>query len=88
MRDTFPVEHGLSASVVDGLVYRSEEAISLTDVQYLALESGVAHGQSMLVVSPNDLQVCQIAAWPEVKASRIRAYSASETTLLANEDSI
>lgn len=52
MRDTFPVEHGLSASVADGLVYRSEGAISLTDVQYLALESGVAHGRSMLVVSP------------------------------------
>ena len=63
MRDTFPVEHGLSASVVDELVYRSEGDISLTDVQYLALESGVAHGQSMLVVSPTSTGKTQIGVW-------------------------
>lgn len=63
MRDTFPVEHGLSASVVDELVYRSEGVISLTDVQYLALESGVAHGQSMLVVSPTSTGKTQIGVW-------------------------
>lgn len=63
MRDTFPVEHGLSASVADGLVYRSEGAISLTDVQYLALESGVAHGRSMLVVSPTSTGKTQIGLW-------------------------
>ncbi|UUQ64503.1 DEAD/DEAH box helicase [Pseudomonas fuscovaginae UPB0736] len=63
MRDTFPKGHGLSTSVADGLVYRSEGAVSLSDVQYLALESGVAQGQSMLVVSPTSTGKTQIGLW-------------------------
>ncbi|GAI06582.1 unnamed protein product, partial [marine sediment metagenome] len=63
MKDTLPQGHGLSASVADGLVYRSEGEVSLTDVQYLALEAGVAQGQSMLVVSPTSTGKTQVGLW-------------------------
>lgn len=54
MKDSLPQNHSLPQSVVDSSLVEHVpgEGPSLTDVQFEALESGIASGQSALVVAP------------------------------------
>ncbi|ENC9835294.1 DEAD/DEAH box helicase [Vibrio fluvialis] len=63
MKYQLPTDHGLSQNLIDLLVHKSDSSYSLTDIQYEALEAGIAKGQSMLVVSPTSTGKTQIAIW-------------------------
>ena len=68
MKYELPVTHGLSEEMISNLVFKDEEQnISLTDVQYLALENGTAQGKSNLIVSPTSTGKTQIATWTIAK---------------------
>lgn len=68
MKYELPVSHGLSEEMISNLVFKDEEQnVSLTDVQYLALENGTAQGRSNLIVSPTSTGKTQIATWTIAK---------------------
>ena len=63
MKYELPQEHGLSAKVVETLVFSVEDEPALTDAQFEALREGVGRGESVLVVSPTSTGKNQIALW-------------------------
>jgi helicase len=63
MKFELPANHGLSASSVESLVFRDGDELSLTDVQFAALDAGVGRGESVLIVSPTSTGKTQIALW-------------------------
>lgn len=68
MKFELPVNHGLSENMVEDLVFKDKDGnISITDVQYLALENGIACGNSNLIVSPTSTGKTQIATWTIAK---------------------
>ena len=48
MKYTLPENHGLSDLMIENLVFESDGNLSLSDIQYKALDHGVAHGESIL----------------------------------------
>ncbi|MCG3673653.1 DEAD/DEAH box helicase [Aliarcobacter butzleri] len=68
MKFELPERHGLSENMIEDLVFKDENGnVSITDVQYLALENGIAHGNSNLIVSPTSTGKTQIAIWTIAK---------------------
>ena len=63
MKYKLPENHSLSASIIGNLVFKEGERYALSDIQFAALEAGVARGQSALVVSPTSTGKTQIALW-------------------------
>ena len=63
MKYQLPQEHGLSAKVVESLVFTVDDEPALTDAQFEALRDGVGRGESVLVVSPTSTGKTQIALW-------------------------
>lgn len=63
MKYRLPENHGLSAAIVDNLVFRDGDDPALTDAQFEALDSGVGRGESLLVASPTSTGKTQIALW-------------------------
>jgi len=63
MKYKLPENHSLSASIIGSLVFKDGEQYALSDIQFAALEAGVARGQSVLVVSPTSTGKTQIALW-------------------------
>ena len=63
MKNQLPKDHGLPEIVEQSLVFHERGKPSLTDVQYAALEQGIAKGNSMLVVSPTSTGKTHIALW-------------------------
>lgn len=66
MKYELPVGHGLATATVDNpklLPRQPDGSPSLTDIQYEALEAGVAHGKSMLVVAPTSTGKTLIGLW-------------------------
>jgi helicase len=64
MKTILPPNHGLSESLQQNLVFKDEAGQpALSDIQYEALNAGVARGQSTLVVSPTSTGKTQIALW-------------------------
>mgnify|MGYP001222759974 CR=1 FL=1 len=70
MKTGLPSGHGLSQSIVSGPLLRRNASgeIELTDVQYEALEAGVAKGKSVLAVAPTssgktDIGIIAATAW-------------------------
>ncbi len=63
MKTELPDSHGLTQTMLDTLVPHSDGKVSLTNIQYKALEEGVAQGQSSLIVSPTSTGKTQIAIW-------------------------
>lgn len=49
MKSEFPKDHGLSAQVVEQLVFKEDDRPALTDAQFDALHAGVGRGESALV---------------------------------------
>lgn len=63
-----PMSDCLSENMIEDLVFKDENGnVSITDVQYLALENGIAHGNSNLIVSPTSTGKTQIAIWTIAK---------------------
>lgn len=63
MKYQFPESHALSDKIINTLVYKENNAPSLTDAQYEALNSSLGTGNSVLVVSPTSTGKTQIAIW-------------------------
>ena len=63
MKSELPANHGLTEYMVENLVFHDGDDVSLTNIQYQALEEGVARGQSTLIVSPTSTGKTQIATW-------------------------
>lgn len=63
MKFNLPEKHGLSEQTSANLVFSNEHGISLTDIQFAALEAGVGRGSSALVVSPTSTGKTLIALW-------------------------
>jgi helicase len=63
MKFEFPNNHGLSAQVVEQLVFKEADKPALTDAQFDALRAGLGRGESALVVSPTSTGKTQIALW-------------------------
>ncbi|WP_457282020.1 DEAD/DEAH box helicase [Polaromonas sp. P5_D5] len=63
MKHKLPENHGLSESAVKNLVFEENGSPALSDVQYAALEAGIGHGKSMLVVSPTSTGKTLIGLW-------------------------
>jgi helicase len=63
MKFELPDNHGLSEAVVEKLVFYEAGKPALTDAQFGALQAGVGHGESVLVVSPTSTGKTQIAIW-------------------------
>lgn len=64
MKFELPSDHGLSAVIEQQLVFKnSSEIPTVSDVQYEALATGVARGESLLVVSPTSTGKTQVALW-------------------------
>lgn len=63
MKYELPKNHGLSAQVVEQLIFQEGGKPALTDAQFEALNAGVGRGESALVVSPTSTGKTQIALW-------------------------
>ena len=63
MKFELPKDHGLSAQVVEHLVFIEDGKPALTDAQFDALDAGVGRGESALIVSPTSTGKTQIALW-------------------------
>lgn len=65
MKYELPNNHGLSNAVQSDprLLPRQDDTVSLTDIQYQALEAGIARGDSALVVSATSTGKTLIAVW-------------------------
>ncbi|MGO6678328.1 DEAD/DEAH box helicase [Rhizobium leguminosarum] len=70
MKTGLPEGHGLSSALVAGPLLRrnSEGEIELTDIQFEALQAGVASGQSLLAIAPTssgktDIGLLAAASW-------------------------
>jgi helicase len=63
MKYEFPVNHGLSETTVERLVFKDGINPALSDAQFAALDAGVGRGDSVLVVSPTSTGKTQIALW-------------------------
>lgn len=63
MKHGLPDSHGLSESILEHLTYKHEGEFFLTDIQSAALEHGLAHGTSTLIVSPTSTGKTLIAEW-------------------------
>jgi helicase len=63
MKSELPRDHGLSAQVVEQLVFKEGGNPALTDAQFDALDAGVGRGESALIVSPTSTGKTQIALW-------------------------
>lgn len=64
MKFELPDNHGLSESLQKNLLFRDDSGNpALSDIQFEALSTGVARGQSLLVVSPTSTGKTQIALW-------------------------
>lgn len=63
MKHKLPENHGLSESALKNLLFEENGEPALSDVQYAALEAGVGHGKSMLVVSPTSTGKTLIGLW-------------------------
>jgi helicase len=63
MKFDLPKDHGLSAQVVEHLVFKEDGKPALTDAQFDALDTGVGRGESALIVSPTSTGKTQIALW-------------------------
>lgn len=65
MKQTLPHHHGLSEKILQKseLVPRFDEAVSITDIQFGALEAGVARGQSLIVSAPTSTGKTLIGWW-------------------------
>ncbi|MCY1218020.1 hypothetical protein D9M72_299530 [compost metagenome] len=64
MKYELPAGHGLSGVLEQHLLFRDANGgPAVSDVQYEALEAGVARGESVLVVSPTSTGKTQIALW-------------------------
>lgn len=66
MKLSLPSNHGLPNSLLTHpeVVFRNKEGVpSLTDVQWQALEAGIARGEGTLVIAPTSTGKTQIAIW-------------------------
>ena len=63
MKYELPSSHGLSIKCLDSLIPKDGDSISLTDVQFEALDKGVARNKSMLVVAPTSTGKTMIGIW-------------------------
>ena len=65
MKTSFPSNHGLPKTLLDReeFLFREEGAPSLTDVQWKALEIGIARGKSVLILAPTSTGKTHIGIW-------------------------
>lgn len=65
MKQTLPHHHGLSEKILqkNELVPRFDDAVSITDIQFEALDAGVARGQSLIVSAPTSTGKTLIGWW-------------------------
>ena len=65
MKTSLPPNHGLPEDLLvhEEFLFREEGAPSLTDVQWEALEIGIAHGRSALILAPTSTGKTQIGIW-------------------------
>lgn len=65
MREGLPVGHGLTAAVLDNpaLMPRANNSAFLTDIQYTALEYGIARSESAIVSAPTSTGKTLIGLW-------------------------
>jgi len=68
MKFQLPENHSLSDPIIDHLVFKEENRLALSDVQFAALDTGVGRGESVLVVSPTSTGKTQIALWAIAKS--------------------
>ena len=65
MKHFLPCQHGLSTTLLadPGVVFRDGTTPSLTDIQWNALDAGIASGKSVLAVAPTSTGKTQIGIW-------------------------
>lgn len=65
MKDSLPANHGFpeQSLPLDKLLFREDGELSITDVQWEALNNGVCRGENMLVLAPTSTGKTQIGVW-------------------------
>ena len=65
MRDSLPANHGFPEQFLplDTLLFRDDGELSITDVQWEALNNGVCRGENMLALAPTSTGKTQIGVW-------------------------
>jgi len=86
MKASLPAQHGLSRQILETaeLLPRASGEPSITDIQYEALEAGVARGQSALISAPTSTGKTLIGWWTiagAIEAGRTAVYLVSHRAL-------
>ena len=65
MKNSLPANHGFPEETLplDTLLFREDDELSITDVQWKALNEGVGRGENMLVLAPTSTGKTQIGIW-------------------------
>lgn len=65
MKNTFPLNHGLPDALLNdpAVVFHEGRLPSLTDIQWQALDAGIARGESVLALAPTSTGKTQIGIW-------------------------
>ena len=64
MKYSLPEDHGISEELITKLIPRDPNGdICITDIQFLALQHGVARGESAFIISPTSTGKTNIAFW-------------------------
>ncbi|MGN4950925.1 DEAD/DEAH box helicase [Aeromonas sp. 94A] len=64
MKYSLPENHGISEDLISKLIPKDPSGdICITDIQFLALQHGVARGESAFIISPTSTGKTNIAFW-------------------------
>ena len=65
MKDSLPANHGFPEQFLplDTLLFRDDGELSITDIQWEALNNGVCRGENMLALAPTSTGKTQIGVW-------------------------